>query len=149
MRTQWFTRIAAGMVALLAVITVQRSLATATVPNETRSTYTVAVLDASPLISLGTRNTPVMVLVGGLENYRYVSMFTLMCTDANSATFMSFSGIDSQGTARGGVANSAFEDVFVGYALPNLAMRTSTTTGKFYFINNNSAAAKIMVTQIW
>ncbi|MEA2552085.1 MAG: hypothetical protein QOJ65_261 [Fimbriimonadaceae bacterium] len=100
--------LAAGLIATLAAVTVQKAYATTTVPNASRTTYTIASGAVTPSFAIPTTGNPVSVMANQTTlGYRSIGQTVLMYS-GGSSPLLFWDGIDSaQSTGYDGGGDSA------------------------------------------
>ncbi|MEA2552084.1 MAG: hypothetical protein QOJ65_260 [Fimbriimonadaceae bacterium] len=100
--------LAAGLVATLAIVTVQKAYATTTVPNATRMIVTLPGNSTGVSFAVPTNGAPVLVLATQLSVGNRSTGSTTLAYAPTNPELLSWSGVDSaQTTGNGGGGDSA------------------------------------------
>ncbi|MEA2552088.1 MAG: hypothetical protein QOJ65_264 [Fimbriimonadaceae bacterium] len=157
--------LAAGFIATLAIVTVQKAYATTTVPNASRTTYNVAAGGASASFAVPSTAGPVFLMAQQTtENSRAIASMTLGYAFGTYG-LLYWNGINSnQSTGGGGGGDSSLSSGWInsGNVGSNMLLvgfgASSTIQGmadgsnnptRLRVAGNASSAVQVIVTMFW
>ena len=137
----------AFLVVILTVVTVERALATTTVPNASKTTLTASSGGDSANLALASSTGPVEVIIAHTTvSFRGVSMAVMQAP--TSFALLQWTGVDSGGTPFSSFTSSSGVLMYqVGFGTS--AQLVSSGPSSFHMHNNIGGSNAIVVTQIW
>ncbi len=138
----------ACLVVILTVVTVERAMATTTVPNASKTTLSATSGGDSANLALASSTGPVEVLIAHTTvGFRGVSMAVMQAP--TSSALLQWTAVDSSGTASTGYTTTGGTPMYqVGW--DTSAQLVSSSAASFHMHNNNMGISNaIVVTQIW